>query len=325
MDHRIAWVHGIGRHTRGYSDPWRTQFDRFLQQPASAYLEVLWDNVFHPEDAATREALSGGGGRKRPRSARSVRAATTAAAAVALSPREELAAAAVQAELVTVLGARRAAALAAAESVQETVAPPRRGKTRDATAPAGGATHEWSELYLDPGAPRPRAAGARGLLSWLINPEEYLGDFARYLVSRGVRTAVREELKRLLRPLAGRSLGINVIAHSWGTVVAYDSLLDLSAELPDLQVDNLFTLGSPLWMVRHFLEDGSGRKPANLANFVNVHARGDVVGSWLKPAFQVDKDFQVPSIGPDAHGSYFVEGNEAVQHNIVAVDVLRDA
>jgi hypothetical protein len=106
-------------------------------------------------------------------------------------------------------------------------------------------------------------------------------------------------------------------------VVAYDSLLDLSAELPSLHVANLFTLGSPLWLVRGLLEDRSGRKPANVANFVNVHARGDFVGSWLKPAFRVDKDFQVASMGPDAHGSYFVDGNAAVQENIVAADVLR--
>jgi hypothetical protein len=51
MDHRITWVHGIGRHTRGYSDPWRTEFDKFLHFAPEDYLEVLWDPVFHPEDA----------------------------------------------------------------------------------------------------------------------------------------------------------------------------------------------------------------------------------------------------------------------------------
>lgn len=220
MDRRIVWMHGIGRHTRGYSDPWRTQFDRFLGQPRDAYPEVIWDTVFHPAAPAAPE------GRQ-----------AAVAEAIALTPQEELAA-------------------------------------------------------------------------------------REYVVSRGVRTAVKEACKRLLRPLAGQSVAVSVIAHSWGSVVAYDSLLDLSAELPDLRVANLFTLGSPLWLVRRFLEARSGRKPANLSNFVNVHARGDVVGSWLKPAFRVDKDFQVPSVGGDAHGSYFVEGNEAVQRTIVAVDVL---
>ena len=325
MDHRIAWVHGIGRHTRGYSDAWRTQFDRYLQQPEDAYLEVLWDNVFHPEDAVSRGAPAAGpAGRPRRRSPRAERAAQTAAAAVALTPQEALAAEAVQAELLTVLGARRAAALAAAEDARDAAGSAPRDAGRGPDGPPPGAVYEWSERYYDPGAP-PRGAVPRGLLSWLIDPQEYLGDFARYLVSQGVRAAVKEEFKRRLRPLAGRSLGISVIAHSWGTVVAYDSLLDLSAELPELQVADLFTLGSPLWMVRRFLQDGSGRKPANVANFVNVHARGDVVGSWLTPAFRVDKDFEVPSIGADAHGSYFVEGNEAVQRTIVAVDVLRAA
>jgi hypothetical protein len=314
MDHRITWVHGIGRHTRGYSDPWRTEFDKFLHLAPEDYLEVLWDPVFHPEDV--RElAPDGTPGRRRRRLP--TRTTATAAAAVALTPQEELAARAVRDELLAVLGARKTAADAATAAAREGAAPPGRGRA------AGGETVEWSERYLDPDARLPSGEAALGGLTWLINPDEYLGDFVKYLVSRGVRTAVKEECKRLLRPLAGQPLGVNIVSHSWGTVVAYDSLLDLSAELPALQMANLFTLGSPLWMVRHFLEDRSGRKPANLARFVNVHARGDLVGSWLKPAFQVDEDYQVPSMGSDAHGSYFVAGNEEVQKNIVAADVLR--
>jgi hypothetical protein len=117
-------------------------------------------------------------------------------------------------------------------------------------------------------------------------------------------------------------VAISVISHSWGTVVAYDSLIDLATEVPSLRITNLFTLGSPLWLVRLLLDDSSGRKPEQLRFWMNVHARGDLVGSWLKPGYALDRDFEVPSIGRDAHGSYFVKDNPAVQRDLIAARIL---
>lgn len=162
----------------------------------------------------------------------------------------------------------------------------------------------------------------RGILDVLLNPGESIGDFARYLASRRIRLAVKECVKLQLRPLIGKKVTISVISHSWGTVVAHDALVDLAAEQPDLRVAHLFTLGSPLWLVRPFLDERSGRRPANLAHWTNVHAKGDAVGSWLKPAFRVDRDYEVPSVGRDAHGSYFVRGNEAVQRDLISSRIL---
>ncbi len=74
-----------------------------------------------------------------------------------------------------------------------------------------------------------------------------------------MRSAVKERFKERLRPIVEASPRIGVVARSRGTVVAYDSLLDLgSRRLPALQVGDFFTLGSPLWMVRRFLEEFSG-------------------------------------------------------------------
>ncbi|HSK92551.1 MAG TPA: hypothetical protein VLA76_00680 [Candidatus Angelobacter sp.] len=176
---------------------------------------------------------------------------------------------------------------------------------------------------------RPREWGAarratpRGFWDVVTNPGESIGDFARYLASRRIRLAVKECFKLKLRPLAGESVDISVISHSWGTVVAHDALVDLAAETPDLRVANLFTLGSPLWLVRLLLEERSGRRPKSVDFWMNVHARGDLVGSWIKPGFKVDRDYEVPSVGRDAHGSYFVKGNEAVQRDLVAARILR--
>jgi hypothetical protein len=163
----------------------------------------------------------------------------------------------------------------------------------------------------------------RGILDVLLNPGESIGDFARYLASRRIRLGVKECFKLQLRPLIGKKATISVISHSWGTVVAHDALVDLASEQPDLRIAHLFTLGSPLWLVRPFLDERSGRRPANLGHWMNVHAKGDVVGSWLKPAFKVDRDYEVPSLGRDAHGSYFVKGNEAVQRDLISTRILR--
>lgn len=184
-------------------------------------------------------------------------------------------------------------------------------------AQADAATGEWSELT---GAIGTEAAF---LPDWILNPNPYIGEFVKYLVSRRIRTAVKERVKQKIRALANNGYSCSIIAHSWGTVVAYESLLDLEVELPGFQLANLFTLGSPLWLVAPFLDDHSGRKPHTVRRWVNIHAQGDLIGSWLKPGFEVDQDYAVPNFGNgDAHGSYFVPGNVQVQQDIVAADIL---
>ncbi len=282
MGHRIVWVHGIGQHQAGYSAAWERAFNAYLDFQHEEYLEVCWDTVFTGARALGEPSAAGLG-------------------EIPLTPAEEAREAETRAELTTILQARASALEASAPAARGLDGP--------------GGPVEWSERYGD--------ARARGFLpDWLANPEAYLGDFTRYLVSGRVRGAVKERAKEQLRPLADAGHSVAIIAHSWGTVVAYDSLLDLEAELPGLRIANLVTLGSPLWLVRRLLEDRSGRKPGQTASWINVHARGDLVGAYLKPAFRVEWDYAVPSLGDDAHGSYFVPGNEAVQRDIVARAIL---
>lgn len=165
--------------------------------------------------------------------------------------------------------------------------------------------------------------GQELLPPWVLNPDAYVGEFVKYLVNQNIRDAVKEKVKEKLRPLANSGDNCSIIAHSWGTVVAYESLLDLEKEIPAFKLAHLFTLGSSLWLVQDLLEDQSGRKPGNVANWVNIHAQGDVISNELKPAFQVDADYAVASFGnSDPHSSYFVPGNVAVENNIVATTIL---
>jgi hypothetical protein len=305
MERRIVWVHGIGDHVQGYSDSWRRAFNPHLQLNDESYVEVFWEAVFDPPDSASRGA-------------------TRAREALALTPEEELQAQRLREELTVLLQARQSALeQGPARDGQESSS---RGGDRSASRSAGRgrsrAPAQQPLVWTDPAAPPSAERGVGNWGTWFFSPDEFLGDFIRYLVSRPVRSAVKERFKERLRPILEVSPRIAVVAHSWGTVVAYDSLLDLSGELPALQVGALFTLGSPLWLVRRFLDDSSGRKPPAVEAWVNVNAQGDLIGSWLRPAFAVDEDIQVPSLGESAHGSYFVPGNDAVQKDIVADRVL---
>ncbi|MGV9455128.1 hypothetical protein [Streptomyces sp. NPDC003635] len=107
----------------------------------------------------------------------------------------------------------------------------------------------------------------------------------RYFTEPAVRAAVQD---RFLRALTDRTEV--VVAHSLGTVVAYEALC-AHPELPDL---TLITLGSPLG-VRGLVLDrlvpthvgGRGRWPAPVKRWTNVADRGDVVAlaKELAPVF----------------------------------------
>lgn len=97
-----------------------------------------------------------------------------------------------------------------------------------------------------------------------------------------VASEIRKLLKHTLRPLLERQEAVLLIGHSLGSVIAYDSLWELSQQ-GDLhgKVDFL-TLGSPLGMhyVQHHLQgmNGNSKKsyPNLIRHWVNVSAEGDI-------------------------------------------------
>jgi metacaspase-1 len=287
MDYRNIWVHGIGPIAPGYSAGWTQAFNTYLNLLGTDFSEVVWNTVYTDTPAgATTDGVTRGG---------------DVLPAVTLTDPEQQEAERIQADLRAGLWARTAA-LSSSAATSAT--------TRGLPAPL-----DWTQYT--------RPQETRGLLNWLTNPEPYLGEFVKYLANRRIRTAVKEKFKEQVRPLAGTGVRVSILAHSWGTVVAYESLLDLQTEQPTLQIANFVTLGCPLWVTRPFLDDRSGRKPAEDAAWINVFAQTDVVGAPLSASFQVDHDFGVPNFGGgDAHGSYFVAGNVLVQRDIVAPAIL---
>lgn len=94
---------------------------------------------------------------------------------------------------------------------------------------------------------------------------------------------VRELLKKELRPMLSDNEKILLIGHSMGSIIAYDTLWELSHEeqLPG-KIDLFLTIGSPLGMnyVQTRLmgnqHTGNEKYPSNVRQWVNISSEGDV-------------------------------------------------
>jgi hypothetical protein len=152
-------------------------------------------------------------------------------------------------------------------------------------------------------------------------------DFVQYLLNNGTRAAIQKRFIDAVIPLLRSGATIDVISHSWGTVVAYEALRRLDDTSFPGKVQTLFTVGAALAIrpVRGRLQPGDGKRPRHVRRWVNLNARGDIVGGPLK-GMQVDHDFLnlhptackklvTPSC---AHGSYFNVDNTAVNRDIFA-------
>jgi len=160
-------------------------------------------------------------------------------------------------------------------------------------------------------------------------------DFAKYLLDDSIRDAVQEEFIRVVEPLLRDGVDVEVVSHSWGTVVAYEALHRMDRSGLEGRVRTLFTVGAALSIgrVQRRLQPRSGRKPRLLDRWVNLDAQGDIVGGSLVGEFQVDEEFlnlypsgcDVPRFLPVnpscAHSSYFSRSNLAVNRDIFARNI----
>jgi hypothetical protein len=159
---------------------------------------------------------------------------------------------------------------------------------------------------------------------------ECVADFTRYLTDDGIREQVIGRFLEVVRPPLAAGASLEVISHSWGTVVAYEGLRRLDGEDVPGSVRTLFTVGSALSIPpvkRRLLPPfRDGRRPALAKRWVNLNARFDIVGGNLRGnPFAVDYEYlNLPPVGcseivPNpwcAHGSYFNRDNLAVNRDI---------
>ncbi|ONI90790.1 hypothetical protein ALI144C_02205 [Actinosynnema sp. ALI-1.44] len=115
----------------------------------------------------------------------------------------------------------------------------------------------------------------------------------------GARHAAKRQNARDAVAKSIRNSGARIVlAHSLGSVVAYEALW----ACPELAVDLLVTFGSPLG-IRGFVfdrlvprPDRPGKRPPGVGRWVNIADPGDVcaVPRWLSRSFDVDEDFEAP-------------------------------
>ncbi len=194
-----------------------------------------------------------------------------------------------------------------------------------AAAGAGGPARA-----LDPR--RAIVAQSRSRRDFSIQDLGNINDFLSYMLDPSIRSQVLDCFFRVVRPLLQAGTEIEIISHSWGTVVAYEGLLELE-RLGGItgSVHNLFTVGAALsiWPVKKVLmpEAQTGRLPSMVGRWVNLDARFDVVGGHLQgDPYQVSEEFLnldpvgcTPSWLPQpacAHSSYFRADNLTVNRDI---------
>ncbi|HEX8200920.1 MAG TPA: caspase family protein [Isosphaeraceae bacterium] len=175
------------------------------------------------------------------------------------------------------------------------------------------------------------AEGQRALLG--IPGLDCIGDFTQYLLDASIRDRVIGRFHAVVMPLLSSGAQVEIISHSWGTVVAYEGLrfLDAGSQFPAGSVRNFFTVGSALSIgeIKRQLvpQARDGRKPRVVRRWINLDARFDVVGGPLKgQPFAVDEEFLnlvptgcTPAFLPQpacSHSSYFVRDNLAVNRDI---------
>ena len=169
-----------------------------------------------------------------------------------------------------------------------------------------------------------------------------IDDFLKYLSDADLREAVQTRFLDQTVPLLDRGCEIFVLAHSWGSVVAYDSLCQIDPTPDKGRVGRLFTIGSPLsmgWIARWVKKQPhavklDGRRPPIARGWTNLDARGDIVGGVLGEFRGVEERVGLTPtscgtsmfglVGPAcAHSSYFDPANEVVARDIFARAIER--
>ncbi len=124
------------------------------------------------------------------------------------------------------------------------------------------------------------------LIPWLANEriEMHIRDLNRYAFDEdGIASSVREQLVGPLRAARREGRPVLLVAHSMGSVIAWDVLWELThRDCDPLRLDLLLTMGSPLgqrYIQRRISgaeENGDRRYPQNIRRWINVSAWGDL-------------------------------------------------
>lgn len=296
---RLVYVHGICRHFSGFSNDWWDVLKAFLPGTFGAgvlgqtRLEVVWSDLVNQAGALMAEHSAMIGG------------ATPAAVRESIQKSQH-----------------------AAEEIKDALRDRADQLRLGAGAPLDSSFRE--EAVFEPAQFTATAFSIPGL--------NCIDDFTVYLTVASVRQRILDRFIAVVRPELQARRTLDIIAHSWGTVVAYEGLRQLADEgFTSPLVHRLFTVGAALSIppVKSRLRPANkdGRKPANTQRWINLDARGDLVGGPLKGRpYDIDEDFvNLPPTGCSdfiglvnpqcAHSSYFESANITVNRDILAREI----
>ena len=110
-----------------------------------------------------------------------------------------------------------------------------------------------------------------------------VNELERYFNNRdNIAYHIREQLKKIVRPLLEKNEPVLVIGHSMGSIIAYDAFWELSHVEHRKDRLDFLSLGSPLGMnyVQHRLQGrhytGKHKYPTIIRRWINVASVGDV-------------------------------------------------
>jgi metacaspase-1 len=192
------------------------------------------------------------------------------------------------------------------------------------------------------------AAQSRSLdqMPTLRGSEIAIDDFLVYMMDDDMRRQIIQRLTDVVGPLLMAGATVDIISHSWGTVVAYEGLRELEQRSGLAgRVANWFTVGSALSIapVQQHLRPANrptgnrlAPNPALVDAWINLDAQGDLVGGPLSRKFPVKREYLgLPPVtcprrlwGYDltcAHSSYFQPANLKVNRDIFAAHILGTA
>jgi hypothetical protein len=129
--------------------------------------------------------------------------------------------------------------------------------------------------------------------------ELHLRDLRRYQTNdNDIAEHARQMLKMPLRAAAESGRPVLLLAHSMGSVIAWDSLWQMSRQDDDeVDIDLLLTMGSPLGQrfvqrrLQGYHEAGDARCPAGIKRWINLAAIGDLTA--VDPILADDFDSMV--------------------------------
>jgi pimeloyl-ACP methyl ester carboxylesterase len=106
-------------------------------------------------------------------------------------------------------------------------------------------------------------------------------DLYEYRHRPDTHRAIRERLVEVLRQVRGGDRPIMLVAHSMGSLIAYDVFKEAARILPELRLSHLVTAGSPLGLVEvKEICAGPPRVPECVARWSNLADPRDWVARW---------------------------------------------